>query len=494
MSAVWRIRPAGPLNEPHRRARCVDTSGVRAFMRANIREQSPQRRMRIRGMFVSAFELFRIGLGPSSAHTTGPMRAARRFVHTLEADGVFFQTRRISVDLYGSVACMGRDHGTDRAILAGLSGDAPDAVDPRSLIPRAERVRNEGQLSLNGTSVIAFDPTADIVFHVDKAFAYHSNALRFSARNGRGETLATRLYFSTGDGEIVADGDAPGARAAVRVPYMFNTAAELIALGQSHNKKIADMSRTNEVALRTPGEVRAGLLRCASTMRNAVERGLATAELLPGRPTRVRRAATQAVALAGTDLSLPAWAAVYATAVAEENAGGGRVVSAPSNGSAGPVAAVLHQWRSTQPLDADEGSVTFLLAAATIGQLLRAGGAKHAGCQGEIGAASAMAAAGLAAVNNATNRQVLHAAERALEPFVGMSCDPAGGLVPDPCIARNAAAAAHAVGAARLALRLPNPAVALDAAIRTMTETGREMAARYKHTSLGGLAINVVEC
>jgi L-serine dehydratase len=445
-------------------------------------------------MFVSAFDLFRIGLGPSSAHTTGPMRAARRFVHELEADGVFYQTRRISIDLYGSVACMGRDHGTDRAILSGLGGDAPDAVDPCTLIERAERVRAEGQLALNGRSVIAFDPTSDIVFHVDKAFAYHSNALRFSARNGRGETLATRLYFSTGDGEIVADGDAPGARSAVRVPYVFGSAAELIACGQAHGKKIADMARTNEQALRSPGEVRAGLLKFAATMRNAVERGLATGDALPGRPGRPRRAAMQAAAIAGTDLSLPAWAAVYATAVAEENASGGRVVSAPSNGSSGPVAAVLHQWRSAQSLEGDEGSVTFLLAASAIGQLLRAGGVKHSGCQGEIGAASAMAAAGLAAASNATNRQVLHAAERALEPFVGMSCDPASGLVQDPCIARNAAAAAHAVGAARLALRLPNPAIALDAAIRTMTDTGREMAARYKHSSLGGLAINVVEC
>src|SRR5262245_28007470 len=446
-------------------------------------------------MFVSAFDLFRIGLGPSSAHTTGPMRAARRFVHELEADGVFYQTRRISIDLYGSVACMGRDHGTDRAILSGLSGDAPDAVDARTLYACAERVRAEGQLALNGRSVIAFDPTSDIVFHVDKAFAYHSNALRFSARNGRDETLATRLYFSTGDGEIVADGDAPGGgRSAIRVPYVFNTAAELIACGQGHGKKIADMARTNEQALRSPGEVRAGLLQFAATMRNAVERGLATEDYLPGRPGRARRAATQAAAIAGTDPSLPAWAAVYATAVAEENASGGRVVSAPSNGSAGPVAAVLHQWRSVQALDGDEGSVTFLLAASAIGQLLRAGGVRHSGCQGEIGAASAMAAAGLAAVSNATNRQVLHAAEHALEPFVGMSCDPASGLVQDPCIARNAAAAAHAVGAARLALRVPNPPVALDAAIRTITDTGREMAARYKHTSLGGLAINVVEC
>ena len=445
-------------------------------------------------MFVSAFDLFRIGLGPSSAHTTGPMRAARRFVHVLEADGVFFQTRRISIDLYGSVACTGRDHGTDRALLAGLSGDAPHAVDPHVLAARAARIRAEGQLALNGTSRIAFDPAADIVFHVDKAFADHSNALRFAARNGRGETLATRLYFSTGDGEIVAEGETAAARSSIRVPYPFTNAAELLAHGQNHGKKIAEVARANELALRSPGEVRAGLLQFAATMRNAVERGLATEEMLPGSGARPRRAATQAAAIAGTDSSLPAWAAVYATAVAEENAAGGRIVSAPSNGSAGPVAAVLHQWRSTEPLAGEDGSVTFLLAAAAVGQLLRAGGVRHAGCQGEIGVASAMAAAGLAAVHSASNRQVLHAAERALEPFVGLTCDPVGGLVQDPCIARNAAAAARAVEAARFALRLPNPPVALDATIRTMLDTGREMAARYKESSLGGLAVNVVDC
>ena len=445
-------------------------------------------------MFVSAFDLFRIGLGPSSAHTTGPMRAARRFVHTLEADGVFYQTRRVSVDLYGSVACAGRDHGTERAIVAGLAGDAPDAVDPQTLAARAARIRAEGELALNGTSRIPFDPAIDIAFHVDKAFAYHSNALRFTAHNARGEALATHLYFSTGDGEIVADGETPGARSAIRVPYAFGSATELLEQAHAYGKKIAEMARTNELALRSPDEVRAGLLQCVATMRNAVERGLATDGPLPGGAGRPRRAATQAAAIAGTDPEQPAWAAVYATAVAEENAAGGRVVSAPSNGSAGPVAAVLHQWRGTTPLAADDGSVTFLLAAAAVGQILRASGLKHAGCQGEVGVASAMAAAGLAAVSNASNRQVLHAAERALEPFVGLTCDPVGGLVQDPCIARNAAAAAHAVGAARFALRVPNPPVALDATVRTMTETGRTMASRYKASSLGGLAVNVIDC
>ena len=446
-------------------------------------------------MFVSAFDLYRIGLGPSSAHTTGPMRAARRFVHALEADGVFFQTRRLHIDLYGSVAYLGRDHGSDRAIIAGLCGEAPDAVEPRTLVARSARIRAEGQLPLNGSELIPFDPTTDIVFHIDKAFAHHGNAMRFTARSARGETVATRIYFSTGDGEIVAEGEIPGARSSIRVPYPFANAQDLLALGQSHGKKIAEMARTNELALRSPGEVRAGLLHLAASMRNAVERGLATDDMLPGGQGRPRRAATQAAAISGTDPALPAWAAVFATAVAEENAGGGRVVAAPSNGSAGPVAAVLHQWRSTHPLAIDDGSVTFLLAAAAIGQLLRASGLKHAGCQGEIGVASAMAAAGLAAVNSASNRQLLFAAERAIEPFAGLTCDPLGGLVQDPCIARNAAAAAQAVESARFALRLPDPPrIGLDTVVRTMVEKGQEMASRYKESSLGGLAINVIDC
>jgi L-serine dehydratase len=446
-------------------------------------------------MFVSAFELFRIGLGPSSAHTVGPMRAARRFVHALEADGVLGQARRVHIDLYGSLACAGRDHGTDCAILAGLAGETTDSADAAAVAARAARIHAEGQLPLGGDTRIPFDPNADLVFRVDKAFAFHSNALRFTARDEHGEPLLSRLYFSIGDGQIVADTEAGQARAAPRIPYPFATSAELLALGQAHGKKAAEMTRTNEVALRSPDEVRAGLLHIARAMRAAVERGLATDGMLPGARNQPRRAAAQAAAIAGTDPSLPAWAAVYATAVAEENAAGGRVVSAPSNGSAGPVAAVLHQWRMEAPLAGDDGTVTFLLAAATAGHLLRAAGIRQAGCQSEIGVASAMAAAGLAAVNNASNSQLLFAMERALEPFLGMACDPVAGLVQEPCIGRNAAAAAHAVQAARLAVKQPDPVrLALDTVFRSMLDSGRALAGRYKESSLGGLAQNVVDC
>ena len=444
-------------------------------------------------MFVSAFDLYRIGPGPSSMHTVGPMRAAQRFVHDLEADGLLPQTRSLRVDLYGSVACTGRELGTDRAIIGGLCGALPETVKASELPGLAARANADQALTLAGRHRIAFDPGADIHFHVDKAFDYHSNAIRISARDGTGKTLAAKMYFSIGDGQVVVDGEAPGVGGAVRVPLAFATANELLALGLAKGKRIAELMRINELALRSPGEVQAGLLGMAAAMRASVERGLAARGLLPA-TDRLRRAAANAAALAGS--SDPSqWAAAYATAVAEENAAGGSVVAAPSNGSAGPVAAVLYHWNKSTPLAGDEGTVVFLLAAAAIGHLARSGGLRHSGCQGEVGVAAAMAAAGLAAVNNASNSQLLFAAERALDPYKGLTCDPVGGLVQDPCIERNASAAAHAIRAARLGLRQPEPAqVAFDTLVRSMVESGRQMAGRYKELSLGGLAVSVVDC
>jgi L-serine dehydratase len=445
-------------------------------------------------MFASALDLYRIGPGPSSAHTVGPLRAARRFVHALEADGVFLQTSRVHIDLYGSVALTGREQSADRAIVAGLAGDSPDATDAATLAARFARVRADGVLPLGRVSPIPFDPATDLVFHVDKAFAYHSNAIRFTARSARGEALAARLYYSTGDGEILTEGEAPDARASLRVPYMFDTGAQALSLGATHGKRLADLVRVNENALRSPGELRLGLTKAAAAMRAAIERGIAAEGTLPA-SGRMRRAPTQAAALSGADPRLPAWAAVYATAVAEENAAGGRVVAAPSNGAAGPVAALWYQWRTTTPLATDDDTVTYLLAAAAIWNLCRQAGVRHAGCQGEVGVAAAMAAAGLVAVGAGTNAQVLYAAERALEPHLGLACDPAGGLVQDPCIGRNAAAAAIAVNAARTALRLPEaPGHALDSRLAAMAEAGRALTGRYKESSLGGIALNVVDC
>ena len=444
-------------------------------------------------MFASAFDLYRIGLGPSSTHTVGPMRAAQRFVHELEADGLLFHTRAVRVDLFGSVACTGRELGTDRAVLTGLCGEAPETVEPAALPACAARVSAEHVLALAGRHRIAFDPAKDIHFRVDKAFDSHSNAIRITARNGDGNPLVTKMYFSVGDGQIVAEGEAPGARSALRAPFSFATAGELMALGQAKGKRIAELMRINELALRSPGEVQAGMLKVATVMRDSIERGLTANGVLPG-GGMLRRAGANASALAGNH-DPAAWAAVYATAVAEENAAGGRVVAAPSNGSAGPVAAVLHYWRTTTPMAGDDGTAVFLLAAAAIGQLARSSGLRHSGCQGEVGVAAAMAAAGMAAVNNASNSQLLFAAERALDSCKGLTCDPVGGLVQDPCIGRNASAAANAIRAAQLGLRQPEPAqVAFDPLVRSMVESGRQMASRYKEFSLGGIAVSVVDC
>jgi L-serine dehydratase len=445
-------------------------------------------------MYTSAFDIYRIGPGPSSAHTVAPMRAARRFVHALEADGHLLHADRVHVDLYGAVACAGRDQSTDRAIVAGLCGERPDAVDRMRLDSLFERVGTERALALAGRTAIAFDVERDVVFHVDKSFDYHSNAIRFGALDANGETLTTRLYFSTGDGDIVADSDA-SAGASVRVPFPFATAAELLAAAQKLGKKIPDVMRTNELALRSPAEVHSGLVRVAAAMRASIERGLIANGTLPGHLALPRRAATQAKSLAAGDPSASAWVAVYATAVAEENAAGGRIAAAPSNGAAGPVAAVLQQWRAMRPLDDDTGSVNLLLTAAAICHLLRRSGIKHAGCQGEVGVAAAMAAAGLACALGASSAQTLFAAERALEPHLNLTCDPVSGLVQQPCIERNARAAAIAVDAARLALKQPDPPrLALDPLLRSMVESARAMAGRYKHSSLGGVALNVSDC
>jgi len=445
-------------------------------------------------MFTSAFDIYRIGPGPSSAQTVAPMRAARRFVHALEADGHFLQTKRVEIGLYGSIACAGRDQHTDLAILAGLCGEAPERADRATLNALVERIRTERGLALGGRRTIAFDVDRDVVFHVDKAFEHHSNAVRFTALDAQHETLATRTYFSTGNGDIVADGD-PSDAAVVRVPYPFASAAGLLAVSRKLGKKIADVMRTNELALRSPTEVHSGLVNVAAAMRASVERGLATNGTLPGHFARPRRAATQAKSLAANDTTGSAWAAVFATAVAEENAGGGRVAAAPSNGAAGPVAGVLQHWRATRPLDEVNGSVNFLLTAAAVCNLLRRCGVRHAGCQGEVGVAAAMAAAGLACVLGASNAQTLFAAERALEPHLNLTCDPTSGLIQQPCIDRNARAAAIAVDAARLALKEPDPMrLALDPLLRSMVESARAMAGRYKLSSLGGVALNVIDC
>ena len=444
-------------------------------------------------MYLNVAGSYRIGPGPSSSQTVGPLEAARRFGHELAADGLVSRTARVRVELYGGLACSGRELGAQRAVVAGLAG-IPTASCDASLLARCTAdAESDRAIALAGRHRIDFHPARDIVLRIDQSLAYDGNALGFTAYDAAGEPLATRVYLSPGDGAVISgDEHATSRRGPARVPYAFSTADDLLAAGRDHGKRIADMALANECVVQSPGEVRATLLRVAEAMRASIERGLASDGALPG--GRVRRAPAHADALRAAQASASQWCAVFATAVAEENAAGGRVVAAPSNGSAGPVAALLTHYRETKPLNVDDRTVEFLLAAAAVQGLLRAGGLVGAGCQSTVGVAAAMAAAGFAAVMGGTNAQLLLAAELALEPHLGLACDPDGARIQQPCIERNATAAARAVNAAQNALRQPFPRNSLDALTRSMVDRGRQMAGRYKQASLGGIAVNVADC
>jgi L-serine dehydratase len=443
-------------------------------------------------VYVSAFELYRIGPGPSSTYTVGPQRAALRFVHDLAADGVLPTIHRVEVELYGGLAFHGREHATPGAIVAGLSGQSPERCDGAALTLCHQRAETESALSLAGKHRVRFEPGRDLKQVINHSLAYDGNAVRFLARNLRGEVIASRLYFSTGGGTVMTEGDSADGAWMPRVPYPFSSAESLLDACRAHGKRICDLMRANECTLFSPAEVRAGLLLFAQTMRGAVERGLTADGTLPGGRRRTAASWNDASRESG---AMPAQlCAVYATAIGEENAVGGKVVAAPSAGSAGPVAALMQLWRDSAPMQHDERAADFLLAGAAVGGLLRAAGLRQVGCQGEIGVAAAMAAAGYAAVHNASNSQILYAAERALEPHLGLGCDLIAGRIEDPCIERGAMAASRAYNAAVAAVRMPNPRVGLDALSRSVIESGRAMAGRYKAASIGGVAINVVEC
>jgi L-serine dehydratase len=443
-------------------------------------------------VYLNLATAYRIGPGPSSSQTVGPLEAARRFVHELAADGLVARTARVRVELYGGLACTGRDLGAQRAVVAGLAG-IPTASCDASLLARCTAdADNDRSIALAGRHRIDFHPARDVVFRIDQSLDQDGNALSFTACDTAGSPLAARVYYSRGDGLVYAADDGPARRGPARVPYPFENARELAECGATHRKRIADIALANECVVHSPGEVRATLLRVADAMRASIERGLATDGTLPG--GRVRRAPAHADALRATSASAAQWCAVFATSVAEENAAGGRVVAAPSNGSAGPVAALLTHYRETKPIDPEARSVDFLLTAAAIGALLRASGLVQSGCQSEVGVAAAMAAAGYAAVLGGSNDHVLLAAELALEPHIGLACDPEGARIQQPCIERNAAAAGRAVIAAQNALKQPSPRLALDALVRTMVARGAEMAGRYKQASLGGISVNVADC
>ena len=459
-------------------------------------------------MFVSAFDLFKIGLGPSSSHTVGPMRAAYRFVQELAGAGKLERTARVVIDLYGSLALTGRGHGTDRAVLLGLSGETPDRIDPDQVEPKVRRIREQQTLALAGHHAIAFREADHLRFRIDKTLAFHSNGMRFTAFDAEGAAIAQNVYYSVGGGFVVDESETEHLEDVVprlRVPYPFASAAELLKHGEEAHKRIPEMMRINELALRSPDQVKGGLLERWAVMNDCIERGMRNEGALPG-GLNVRRRAKGLrdglIARRAQDPRSPTeaidWVSVYAIAVNEENAAGSRVVTAPTNGAAGTIPAVIRYYREFYDEANEEGIVAFLLTAAAIGGLCKRNASlsgAEVGCQGEVGVACGMAAAGLAAALGGSNAQIENAAEIGIEHHLGMSCDPVGGLVQIPCIERNAMGAVKAINAASLALRGDGThRVALDTVIKTMYETGRDMMSKYKETSLGGLAVNVVDC
>ena len=466
-------------------------------------------------MAVSVFDLFKIGIGPSSSHTVGPMRAARMFTLRLAADGVLDRTARVKCELFGSLGATGKGHGSDKAVLLGLAGHEPDIVDVEAVPALLEAIRAGRRLVLGGDpggAAIGFDEARDLVFHRRQSLPFHANGMRLSAFDAAGAELAARAYYSVGGGFVVSDEvAADGARQkvvapdATVLPLPFRTGAELLALARAHGCTIAEVMRRNERHWRSDAEIDAGLLKIWAVMQACVARGCRTEGVLPGGFKVRRRAAalfkdltSNPEAALKDPLQVIDWVNLYALAVNEENAAGGRVVTAPTNGAAGIVPAVLHYYARFVPGAHDRGVVDFLLTAAAIGILYKENASisgAEVGCQGEVGVACSMAAGALCAVMGGSPEQVENAAEIGMEHHLGLTCDPVGGLVQIPCIERNAIAAVKAINAARMALRGDGTHhVSLDKVIKTMRETGADMLTKYKETARGGLAVNIVEC
>ncbi|HEX5651218.1 MAG TPA: L-serine ammonia-lyase [Steroidobacteraceae bacterium] len=456
-------------------------------------------------MNLSVLDIFKIGVGPSSSHTMGPMNAACAFVRDLEAKGLLERTDKVVAQMYGSLALTGRGHCTDRAVLLGLEGNEPATVDPAGMEPALERIRGTGRLRIGGHKDVAFDEPLDLLFHRDQTLPQHPNGMRFTTLDAAGEILYRDEYFSTGGGFIVRAADfgktTVGAQQ-VEVPFQFGSAQELLDVARNHGLELHELVLANERAFRPDAETRAALLRIWSVMNECIERGFKGSGVLPG-VLKVRRRASRMHRLlveSSQERPLDAleWVNAFALAVNEENAAGGRVVTAPTNGAAGIVPAVLAYYRKYEPGASEEGVLRFLLVAGAIGMLYKRNASisgAEMGCQGEVGVACSMAAAGLVAALNGTNEQVENAAEIGMEHNLGLTCDPIAGLVQIPCIERNAMGAVKAINAARLSLRGDGThKVTLDQVIATMRQTGHDMSTIYKETSQGGLAVNVPEC
>jgi L-serine dehydratase len=463
-------------------------------------------------MTISVFDLFKVGIGPSSSHTVGPMRAAYLFAEGLLADGLLDDVVRVRAELFGSLGATGHGHGSVKAVVLGLAGEQPHLVDPVAADPTVQEVRETGRLSLAGKHEIAFAADDDIVMHRRKRLEFHTNGMVFEALGADGpdggRVLRRREYYSVGGGFVLDEDDIGNpvlVPDATPVPYDFHTADELLAMTRETGLRISDLMLANELVRRSEDDVRTELLAIWGVMQECVERGAHTTGVLPGGLKVRRRAAelrTRLEVEAATGVPDPLgameWVTLYALAVNEENAAGGRIVTAPTNGAAGIVPAVLHYYHHYVPGADDDGIVRFLLTAAAVGLLFKENASisgAEVGCQGEVGSACSMAAAGLAEVLGGSPEQVENAAEIGIEHNLGLTCDPIGGLVQIPCIERNAVASIKAITAARMAVRGDGAHfVSLDKAIKTMRDTGRDMKDKYKETARGGLALNVVEC
>ncbi len=455
---------------------------------------------------IGAFDLFKIGIGPSSSHTVGPMRAARRFAAGLREDGLLSATVRVRAELFGSLGATGHGHGSDKAVLLGLAGEDPESVDTNLVEPRVAEIRAAGRLPLAGVHEVDFDTDRDLVMHRRRALPFHPNGMIFSAYDVDGAELVARTYYSVGGGFVVDEGAAGADRIKpddTPVAYPFRTGVELLTLARDEGLRISDIMLANELSWRSEAEVRDGLAHIWSVMQECVRNGCIHDGVLPG-GLKVKRRAPDLYRMLETEaddadpLRVMDWVTLFALAVNEENASGGRVVTAPTNGAAGIVPAVLHYYTRFVPGADADGVVRFLLTAAAVGVLFKENASisgAEVGCQGEVGSACSMAAAGLTEVLGGTPAQVENAAEIAMEHNLGLTCDPVGGLVQIPCIERNAVASVKAITAARLAMRGDGQhTVSLDKVIKTMRETGADMKIKYKETARGGLAVNVIEC
>ena len=457
-------------------------------------------------MTISAFDLFKIGIGPSSSHTVGPMRAAAMFVTSLASGGLLDEVTGVEVELFGSLGATGHGHGSVKAVVLGLTGELPETVDPAAAEPLVASVRESGRLRLLGRREIGFDISEDVILHRRKRLPFHSNAMRFAALARGGTELAVRYYYSVGGGFVLGEDEAGHPQIvpdATVVPYPFTTGRELLEHTQRTGLPISGIMLANELARRDEAAVRDGLTHIWDVMQECARQGCAAEGVLPGglkvrRRARRLRENLEASGDTADPLYAMEWVTLYALAVNEQNAAGGRVVTAPTNGAAGIIPAVLHYYTRFVPGANADGVVRFLLTAAAIGVLFKENASisgAEVGCQGEVGSACSMASAGLAEVLGGIPEQVENAAEIGLEHNLGLTCDPVGGLVQIPCIERNAIASVKAITAARMAVRGDGQHyVSLDKAIKTMRETGADMKDKYKETARGGLALNVVEC